>query len=208
MKMKNSSLKILLIIFCIITFRILEVKAVSVMPNDIVNSPKIIYYKSEALDNNEVRVLSRGNINDSMNLYQEKAESVQVFSSGAKKIYITSKEIELMSKVVYKESRGEPYEGKVAVASVILNRAVNPKFPGSIEGVIKEKNAFSCVINGKVNANPDDSCYKAVLEAISGKDPTNKAIYFYNPKTATSAWMKNVTKGNSKSIGNHVFFSK
>lgn len=208
MKMKNSSLKILLLTFCIITFRLLEVKAVSVMADNIVNSPKIMYYKSEPIDNNEVRVLSRGSINDTINLYQEKQESVQVFSSGSKNLYITTKEIELMSQIVYKESRGEPYEGKVAVASVILNRAVNPRFPSSIEGVIKEKNAFSCVINGKIDAKPDDSCYKAVQDAISGKDPTNKAIYFYNPKTATSTWMKNVSKDNSKSIGNHVFFSK
>lgn len=208
MKMKNSSLKILLLAICIITFRLLEAKALGIIPNDMVNSPKIVYYKSEAIDNNETRVLSRGSNNDSMNLYQERAESVQVFSSGAKKVYITSKDIELMSKVVYKESRGEPYEGKVAVASVILNRAVHPRFPGSIEGVIKEKNAFSCVVDGKINANPDESCYKAVIDALTGKDPTNKAIYFYNPKTATSAWMKTVTKENSKSIGNHIFFSR
>ncbi|WP_040212978.1 cell wall hydrolase [Clostridium polynesiense] len=208
MKSKNYALKIILIILVIINTKFFSTYSLQLNSSAVNNSPQILYNKSEPIENIDNRVFSRGGINDSINLYHEKMEAVQVFNSGSKKLYITSNDIELMSKVVYKESRGEPYEGKVAVASVILNRAVNPKFPGTIEGVIKEKNAFSCVVNGKINANPDESCYKAVMDAISGTDPTNNAIYFYNPKTATSAWMKNVNKLNSKSIGNHIFFNK
>jgi N-acetylmuramoyl-L-alanine amidase len=80
-------------------------------------------------------------------------------------IYVDDKDIYLMAQTVYAESRGEPYEGKVAVASVILNRVRTPGFPKTISGVILQKDAFSCVINGKINNEPDESSYLAVLEA-------------------------------------------
>ena len=111
-----------------------------------------------------------------------------------------------MSQIVYAESRSEPYEGKVAVASVILNRLKSPGFPKSVEGVIKQKGAFSCLKNGEIDVVPDKVSYSAVIEALKGNDPTNNAIFFYNPKIATSTWMKQVSKSNVKPIGNHVFF--
>lgn len=143
---------------------------------------------------------------DSSNLYKEQQEVVQVFNNGAGKIYLTNNDIYLMSQIVYAESKGEPYDGKVAVASVILNRTLNPGFPKTVEGVITQKNAFSCVKDGKISVTPDEDCKKAVLDAIKGVDPTDRAIFFYNPKTATSQWMKNVEKVSMKTIGNHVFF--
>jgi N-acetylmuramoyl-L-alanine amidase len=143
---------------------------------------------------------------DSIKLYKEKEEVAQVFSYEDKKIYITDEELYLMAQVVYAESRAEPYNGKVAVASVILNRLLHPEFPKTIEGVVKQKGAFSCVINGQLKVIPDESSYKAVLDALKGNDPTEKAVFFYNPKIATSKWMHNVSKHNVKPIGNHVFF--
>ena len=111
-----------------------------------------------------------------------------------------------MAQIVHAESKGEPFEGKVAVASVILNRLGYPEFPKSIKGVVMQKNAFSCVKNGSIDVIPDQSSYYAVIEALKGKDPTEKAVFFYNPKTATSNWMKNVSKRSVIKIGNHVFF--
>ena len=135
-----------------------------------------------------------------------KDEVVEVFNHSNKKLYLTNSDIEIMAKVVFAESKGESYEGKVAVASVILNRTISPSFPSTIEKVITQKNAFSCVINGEIKASPNEDCYRAVMEAIKGKDPTNQALYFYNPKVATCNWMKNIDKKNVKTIGKHVFF--
>ena len=146
------------------------------------------------------------NSGKSINLYKESEEIVEVFSQSNKKIFLSRGDIELMSQIVYAESKGEPYEGKVAVASVILNRVAHPSFPKSVKEVINQRNAFSCVKDGKIVATPDESCYNAVMDAIRGKDPTNNAVFFYNPRTATSQWMKNIDKANIKSIGNHVFF--
>ncbi|WMJ80388.1 cell wall hydrolase [Clostridium sp. MB40-C1] len=143
---------------------------------------------------------------DTKNLYKEEAQIVTVFNTNGQNFYLTNSDIHLMAQVVYAESCAEPYEGKIAVASVILNRLRDGRFPNNVEGVVKQKSAFSCVRNGNITVTPDENCYRAVKEALKGNDPTNNAIYFYNPKIATSKWMKNINKSNVKKIGNHVFF--
>lgn len=175
---------------------------------DFANTLEIDYYKASGGDT--LQVSTKEISQDSVKLYQEINETVQVFScaSSSRKVYVSNNDIELMSRVVFKESRGEPYEGKVAVASVILNRALNPQFPSTIEEVISQKNAFSCVKDGKIIATPDESCYKAVRDALQGIDPTGEALFFYNPKISTSSWMINTPKENQITIGNHVFFKK
>ena len=140
-------------------------------------------------------------------LFLEATEVVEVFNSASTKLYLTEADIDLMAKVVFAESKGEPYNGKVAVASVILNRATNTKFPNTVEGVIKQKNAFSCVKDGVINVVPDSDSYNAVKEAIRGNDPTSDALYFYNPKIATCSWMKGVEKCDVTMIGAHEFFN-
>lgn len=133
-------------------------------------------------------------------------EILEVFNHDAKQLYITGEDIDLMAKLVSAESRGEPYTGKIAVASVVLNRTVDPHFPNTIKDVIFQKNAFSCVKNGKINANADQDCYNAVYDAIKGVDPTNDALFFYNPAIATCQWMKETQKINETTIGHHTFF--
>ncbi|WP_446897956.1 cell wall hydrolase [Clostridium sp. LBM24168] len=142
-----------------------------------------------------------------INLFNEEEEIVQVFNYSNQKLYITQKDVDLMAKVVYAESNCEPFEGQVAVASVILNRLKYPKFPKTVEEVIKQKGAFSCVRNGNINVVPNQNNYNAVSKALKGADPTNKAVFFYNPKIATSTWMKDIGKRNVKYIGHHVFFA-
>nr|WP_315672198.1 cell wall hydrolase [Clostridium sp. 19966] len=135
-----------------------------------------------------------------------KDDTIQVFNYKNNRISISNDDIYLMAQTVFAESRAEPYTGKVAVASVILNRLLDPEFPKTVEGVIKQKGAFSCVINGKIGFAPTDDCVNAVYDALKGMDPTGEAVFFYNPKTATSRWMKEIKKANVKPIGNHVFF--
>ena len=127
---------------------------------------------------------------------REKAQPKEV-------INITNDELYLLSKLVSSEARGESYEGQVAVAAVVINRVRDPRFPDSIEGVIYQKNAFSVVNNGQIYMDPTDSAYKAAREALYGEDPTNGAIFFWNPDIATCSWIK--TLDPYKRIGNHVF---
>lgn len=139
-------------------------------------------------------------------LFKQTSNVVQVFNSNDNKIYLTKDDVYLMAQVVSAESEAEPYEGKVAVASVILNRITCSEYPKSVSGVVKQKGAFSCVRNGAINKTPDNACFNAVKDALGGAKPCGNATFFYNPKIATSKWMKNINKKNVKSIGNHVFF--
>lgn len=145
--------------------------------------------------------------NIDLDLYNDDTKAVQIFNNFGNDVYLTDDDVYLMAQIVFAESQGEPYEGKLAVASVILNRVNSPGFPKTIKGVITQKDAFSCVKNGKIDIIPDEHSYSAVLDALKGKDPTDKAVFFYNPKTSTSSWMKNINKEKVKNIGNHVFFT-
>ena len=51
--------------------------------------------------------------------------------------------------------------------------------------------------------NPTDEAYKAAQDALYGSDPTEKAVYFWNPKISTCKWIQ--TLNPHMRIGNHVF---
>jgi N-acetylmuramoyl-L-alanine amidase len=112
-------------------------------------------------------------------------------------------DIRLMANAVYGESRGEPYIGQVAVASVILNRVHSASFPKSISGVIFEPGAFTAVADGQIWLTPNENAKKAVMDAINGWDPTGEALYYFNPATATSPWIWG--RPQIKKIGKHIF---
>ncbi|MGL4772843.1 MAG: cell wall hydrolase [Clostridium sp.] len=162
----------------------------------------IFYPLNQAGEKIAVQAMAKNNIT----INEEQNTAINVFNYGSGQLKLSEKDIDLMAKLVYAESRGEPFEGKVAVASVVLNRVISPNFPSTVEGVIFQKNAFSCVINGQIKAYPDQVCYDAVYEAIRGKDPTNEALFFYNPAISTCSWMRGKEKVNPKQIGNHLFF--
>ncbi|WP_127585149.1 spore cortex-lytic enzyme [Paenibacillus koleovorans] len=109
----------------------------------------------------------------------------------------------IMAQAVYGEARGEPYIGQVAVAAVILNRVRSSSFPNTISGVIFQPGAFTAVADGQIWLTPNDVSLKAVNDAINGWDPTGEALYYFNPDTATSAWIW--TRPQIKKIGKHIF---
>jgi N-acetylmuramoyl-L-alanine amidase len=112
-------------------------------------------------------------------------------------------EIDILASLVQAEAKGESFEGKVAVAAVVLNRAGDSRFPDSIRGVIFQRGQFSPVANGSINKRADSESYEAVHKAIEGYDPTRGAVFFYNPRTATSLWLN--SKKTTTVIENHVF---
>lgn len=114
-----------------------------------------------------------------------------------------SNDLNLLSKVVYSESRGEPYVGQVAVAAVVLNRISSPSFPNSMSGVVYQAGAFDAVSDGQINLTPDATARKAAQDAINGWDPTYGAIYYFNPATATSKWIW--SRPQVLTIGKHIF---
>ncbi|MCZ0067709.1 spore cortex-lytic enzyme [Bacillus sonorensis] len=115
----------------------------------------------------------------------------------------SNNDINLLAQAVYGEARGEPYDGQVAVAAVILNRIDSPIFPNTVAGVIFEPLAFTAVADGQIYMTPDKTAKKAVLDAINGWDPSENALYYFNPDTATSPWIWG--RPQIKRIGKHIF---
>nr|WP_235950817.1 cell wall hydrolase [Heyndrickxia shackletonii] len=122
-------------------------------------------------------------------------------------IKISGKEKDLLERLVQAEAKGEPFKGKVAVATVVLNRLKSPDFPDSITGVIEQKvgdcYAFSPVQNGEIEKPASKDSKKAVEAALKSKDRLHDSVYFYNPKIATDTWIR--SRDVVTTIGNHVF---
>ncbi|MEC0167734.1 spore cortex-lytic enzyme [Paenibacillus graminis] len=116
---------------------------------------------------------------------------------------LSENDLKIMANAVYGESRGEPFEGQVAVAAVILNRVKSPSFPNTPSGVIFQPGAFTAVADGQIYLEPNEQARKAVQQALNGWDPSGGCIYYFNPKTATSKWIW--SRPQVKTIGQHIF---
>jgi len=116
---------------------------------------------------------------------------------------ITKEDVELLTRVIHGEARGENFEGQVAVGAVVLNRLKDPRFPKTMHAVIYQSGAFTAVDDKQIELSPDDESYKAAEAALAGQDPTNGAIFYFNPRLTTDRWIK--TRPVVKTIGNHTF---
>lgn len=112
-------------------------------------------------------------------------------------------DLNLLSKLVNAEARGEPYKGMVAVAATVLNRVSDSRFPNSIAGVIYQSGAYTCVSDGQINLEGTQQSKKAAQDAINGWDPTSGCVYYFNPNTATSSWIW--SRPQVLTIGKHIF---
>ncbi len=112
--------------------------------------------------------------------------------------------VDLLARLIRAEAEAEPYEGKVAVAAVMLNRTRDARFPKTLEGVVYETDAFESVSNGRIyDTPPTDTDYRAARDALNGWDPTYGCVFFWNPATATSPWVW--SRPIAMQIGSHVF---
>lgn len=129
-----------------------------------------------------------------------KSKNVQAVSQGS-----NVSDVQLLARAINGEARGETYEGQVAVGAVILNRVAHSSFPNTIAGVIYQPGAFTAVSDGKINVAIEESStvVKAARDALNGWDPTEGAIYYFNPDTATNKWIW--SRPLIKTIGKHRF---
>lgn len=122
-----------------------------------------------------------------------------------------SREDELywLSRIIHAEAQGEPYEGKVAVGNVILNRIKSKDFPNTVYGVVFDVQygytQFSPVIDGSIYNTPNEESIRAAKAALNGERPVGDALYFLNPKKATNFWIVENRKF-FMTIGDHDFY--
>ncbi|MCA0988415.1 cell wall hydrolase [Guptibacillus algicola] len=112
-------------------------------------------------------------------------------------------EKDLLARLVEAEAEGESYAGKVAVATVVLNRVQSDEFPDSLHGVIHDGIQFSPVLNGTINQPAGDESKRAVNEALAYQGYDKESLFFYNPDKAQSSYLEG--KEVTTIIGNHVF---
>lgn len=117
------------------------------------------------------------------------------------------RETECLALSVYWESKGEPLEGQLAVAQVILNRVERGRFGDSICGVVKAPGQFSFVRGGRI-ARPVESRSWAEARAIAAialadawKPVVGKATHFHATRVNPGWRMQRVAQ-----IGNHIFY--
>ncbi|WP_053075104.1 LysM peptidoglycan-binding domain-containing protein [Ornithinibacillus californiensis] len=121
---------------------------------------------------------------------------------------VNQEDVEWLAKMIYSEGRGESIEGQIAIGAVIMNRVNSPLFPNTIKEVLFEKSygyyQFTPAETGVIHtAEPNGQNYEAAERALNGEDPTNGALFFYNPDKASSSYLG--SRVVSTTIGNHVF---
>ena len=111
-----------------------------------------------------------------------------------------SEDAALLAAVVRMEAGGESYEGKLAVASVVVNRMKSGGYPNTVSGVVYQSGQFPGASNGTlanlIANGVGGDCKKAAVEALSGL--TNVDYMHFNSVSRIGA--------NGYVIGNHCFY--
>jgi len=119
----------------------------------------------------------------------------------------STSDVELLARLVRAEAGGESYTGQVAVAATVLNRVNSSQYPNTIPGVVYQRVngyiQYCPVRNGTINMPATNTARRATIDAINGWDPSRGALSFFNPRTATNAWIR--TRTVTTVIGNHRF---
>lgn len=121
-------------------------------------------------------------------------------------ISYSANELDMLSRLINAEAEGESYTAKVAVGAVVVNRVQSSLFPNSISSVIYQRvngyYQFTPVLNGAINKPATAESIKAAYAALSGQDPTNGALFFYD-NTVTNTWL--LSKPVSITSGKLIF---
>lgn len=107
----------------------------------------------------------------------------------------------LLANLIYCEAGGEPYEGQIAVGSVVINRVLSSKFPDTVVGVIYQNRQFSPVASGRLalaltSDKATERCYQAADAAMSGICNVGNCVFFRTPIEGLTGI----------SIGGHIFY--
>lgn len=177
--------------------------AIAKYANEIENLEDSIeaYNKEIAEQNADIEALKK-------KLEEEKAQSNLAANSAWRDISeVTFEEGDrkLLANLIYCEARGESYDGKVAVGSVVINRVLSERFPNTVVGVIYAPGQFAPVTSTKNSlalalaedrATRYPDCYRAADEAMQGYSNVGKCVFFRTPIPGLEGLQ----------IGNHIFY--
>lgn len=107
----------------------------------------------------------------------------------------------LLANLIYCEAGNQPYEGQVAVGSVVINRVLSSVYPNTVSSVIYQYKQFSPVLDGHLalalaGNRATAACYKAADEAMAGYTNVGRCVYFRTPIPGLTGIQ----------IGGHIFY--
>ena len=120
--------------------------------------------------------------------------------------YYNADDLFWLSRVIYTESGNQPLEGKMAVGNVVMNRVNHPSFPGTIEGVLAQKNQFTTYWSGHIaRSTPNAESVIAAKLVLDGGvvEEVKNALYF---DSAASSWASR-NRTCVAVIGGHRFYA-
>ena len=115
-----------------------------------------------------------------------------------------------LATAVYFESMGEPLEGQLAVAQVVINRAKSGRYPTSLCGVVKQKAQFSFVRSGQF-PRIDAGCEawrkaQAIARIATAKmaEVIPADVLWYHADYVAPSWGRRLARVDK--IGAHIFY--
>lgn len=109
-----------------------------------------------------------------------------------------------LATAVFFEARGEPLEGQLAVAQVIVNRTNSGKYPNSLCGVVNQPGQFSFAKRSVNTASNDWQVARAIAiiaQAQRWLQVAPRAMAFHAARVSPGWSMQRVGR-----IGNHIFY--
>ena len=129
---------------------------------------------------------------------------------------VTETQLVCLALNVYHEARSEPYEGRLAVAQVVLNRVKDRRFPDNICDVVQENRLgnrrhtcqFSWHCDGASDTPRNQSAWRRSIQiakvALRGvRDRTNGALW-YHARYVQPSWALGLAQ--TTTVGTHLFY--
>lgn len=158
--------------------------------NLIVNYPQAVSLQEEQalLRLNEETAEETAKVTASTESLEEKKSATVSAPASSPKPDYSKEELKLLASLVHAESGNQPYEGKLAVANVVLNRVNSSTYPNSIKDVIYQPGQFTVASSGSLQKQLDNySNYsttsqklsiEAARSALEGNNNIGDALYF------------------------------
>ncbi len=120
--------------------------------------------------------------------------------------YYAKQDIYWLSRIIYAEANGQPFDGMIGVGNVVLNRVAAPQFANTIYDVIFEAGQFTPVYDGSIYNTPSEEAIRAAEMALDGVSTVGSALYFVNPNACDGSWFA-YSLTYVTTIGGHVFYA-
>ena len=120
--------------------------------------------------------------------------------------YYAKYDIYWLSRIIYAEANGQPFEGMVGVGNVVLTRVNYARFPATVEAGVFQSGQFTPVSLGAPSSEPSSDAVRAAKLAIEGMNTVGNSLYFINPSACDGGWFES-SLSRIATIGQHVFYA-